>query len=148
MPLVLKKERIRRVAVEGRGKVKERDSDVMNVATVNLSHVSVAELMNGANDCENDEELNGVPEGLFQKGVELYRLAPKYGPVTDKDGGREEKKDRGDRRDRRGPEPSYVFHGPIEESVRVEDVEGDQKNVESLRLLLRRLAACVLEALE
>ena len=93
--------------------------------------------MDRADDAEDREELQDVDEGLAHELVELKRLGPDLLAVLDEhthrpQGGGEHDGDHGGR-----PDPPDVPDGLRQEAVRIDQVEHDEKDVETFGLLFR-----------
>ena len=141
VPLVREQDRVRRVAVEGRREVEQRDADVVHLAAVDLRRVGVAELVDPADDRQDQEELEDVEQRLAEERVELVGALEDRREVLREDPDRPDRAGGPDRHDGRRPDPADVAHGLVQEVVGIDDPELDEERVEPLRLRLRRAPA-------
>ena len=103
--------------------------------------VGVAVFVDPADETEDREELESVHERLAKKRVQLVGAGKDRLPVPDEHADRPENGERPEHDDGRGPDPPDVFHRPVQESVRIENLELDEEGIESLGLLLGRALA-------
>ncbi len=141
MKAVLEHEGVGGVAVEGGRQIEQRETNVVALASIDFRRVGVAELVDRSDDAEDREELGHLRERFSVEVVEVHRALKDRFPVANEDDQGPQGRQDGHENDRPLPDPPNVFHGAIHEPIGIDDMEHDEEDVETFRLLFRLLMA-------